>query len=165
MSPRSTRLDGDSVDAGDDSPFLSAADFFSLISLTVIFTLVALAAQQSDGAKEAHAASVGLGGSGPAVAIDDRTAYVAFIGGEDGLLVRVIPGHSQATQERLIAYNEDVDKTVQWIKQKLLDGIPPTEAVVYMDRKEQHGEAHRLFNEAWSSLLPYMPVTPLLSTR
>lgn len=132
--------------AEDDSPFLSIADFFSLVSLTVIYLIITFSPQAPVPESAIEAISGTASGTGPASATDAQTAYVAVLGQGDGLVVRVIvPGASTAEERQFALSDEGIGGANNWALSRLMSA-PATERVMfYMNTSEKHSEVHKAF--------------------
>lgn len=137
------------LDNDDDSPFLSMADFFSLISLTFIYIAVVFGTPiaASDSLEIVQAAEAK---PGTAVPRDPNKAYVALWPSDsaNGILIRVVPSHGATIQEKSIAFPaSDSDNVADWVTKTLDTGTPTDEVMLFLPRSEVRQEALSLFVE------------------
>lgn len=134
--------------AEDDSPFLSMADFFSLISLTVIYIVIAFSPQSPLSRQSVQIVSGVATASGPAADIDNRITYVSVLPNEQGVLLRVVSAGHGSIRERVVDSSEfAVVAAEQWLLERLNTEPVPEEVVFYFGAKDRTGAAHRLFHE------------------
>jgi hypothetical protein len=133
--------------AEDDSPFLSMADFFSLISLTVIYIIIAFSPQSPLTQNSFDVMTALASATGPASEIDNRVAYVSVLSFAPQLALRVVPAGRGQVRERLIAPRSPTDEHLEWLRTTLSSGTPPEKVVFYMGADDESGDAHRLFHE------------------
>lgn len=126
------------LQAEDDSPFLSIADFFSLISLSLIYLIVTFspAAPVNDSAVEAITGAAS--GTGPASATPTRIAYVVLVPSSTGLLVRVIqPGADTPAEHEFKLTDAGTLAASGWIVAQLLPN-PDIERVMFSMNANDH---------------------------
>jgi hypothetical protein len=131
----------------DDSPFLSIADFFSLVSLTVIYLVITFSPQTPATESAIEAVTGTASGTGPASAVNTKLAYVAVLGG-GGLVVRVIlPGSDAAEDKQFDASEKGGAEAQAWVLSKLGSQPDIERVMLYMNSGESRGELHKAFNE------------------
>jgi hypothetical protein len=144
----------------DDSPFLSMADFFSLISLTLIYAMLVLA-PSAPVPKDAVTILTGrMPSEGQQIAVDPGFAYVSIEADGDGYHVEYRwPTNSLYSDVRISGAIEDVRVARVWLTSALLVGPRPDRVVFYMRDDEIRPEAHRLFNLLQQSTKRGYPVS------
>lgn len=145
--------------AEDDSPFLSMADFFSLISLTVIYVIIAFSPQSPLTKNSVDLVTAMASATGPASEIDNRVAYVSVLSFAPQLALRVVPAGRGHLQERLIARRSPLSEQVEWLRATLSTGIAAERVVFYMGADDESGDAHRLFHELLKDTKKRFPVS------
>lgn len=144
----------------DDSPFLSIADFFSLISLAVIYIVISFAPQSpfsNTGIESVTATAVPTGLTST---LDPRFAYVSVLGASEGVLVRIIPARNQAPKQRNFGLDVTGENNArQWVLQTLRDSARPKRVLIYMRSDESRDGVHKLFDELLGTADVKYPVT------
>jgi hypothetical protein len=147
MTAKLPILPASGIQSEDDSPFLSIADFFSLISLTLIYLVITFSpsAPAVDSAIEAVTGTAT--GTGPASAADTRIAYVAVLSGEDGsLLVRLIPPGASAPDEKQFDLSDTgTDAASHWILSRLARNPEIDRVMFYMNVDDKQIRVHKAF--------------------
>jgi hypothetical protein len=151
--------------AEDDSPFLSMADFFSLISLTVIYIIIAFSPQSPLTQNSIDLMTAVASATGPASEIDNRVAYVSVLSFAPQLALRVVPAGRGQMQERLIAPRSPTNEQVEWLRTTLSTGTAAERVVFYMGADDESGEAHRLFHQLLKDTKKRFPVSLVLLER
>jgi hypothetical protein len=139
--------------AEDDSPYLSMADFFALISLTLIYVAMSLASPGQKSNSEIAVLSGAFSGSGPGSAVDPRTAYISVVSEDAQVVVRLIRmGPSVNTEIRIPADRPNAQTTLSWLEEHMAKGQKPTKAILYLELKAASPSAHKVMNELTSAL-------------
>lgn len=144
-------ISGD-FDAGgsgeDDSPFLSIADFFSLISLAVIYIVISFAPQSPFSNAGIESVTATAVPSGMTSTLDPRFAYVAVLGTTQGVLVRIVPPQNQTRVQRNFPLSGTGEQEAsRWALQILSRSAKPMRVLIYMHSDETRGDVHKLFDE------------------
>lgn len=146
--------------AEDDSPFLSIADFFSLISLAVIYIVISFAPQSPFSNTGIESVTTTAVPTGFTSTLDPQLAYVSVLGTSQGVLVRIIPAQNEAPMQRefsLAGTGEHDAK--QWALQKLAGSAKPKRVLVYMRSDESRDDVHHLFDDLLGTADLKYPVT------
>lgn len=141
------QLDVEERQAEDDSPFLSMADFFSLISLTVIYIIIAFSPQSSLSQNAIDVTTAVASAAGPASEINNRVAYVSILSSASKVVLRVVPAGQGSIQERLVAANSPTSEAVEWLQATLSVGPKAEKVLFFMGAEDRSGAAHLLFHE------------------
>jgi hypothetical protein len=151
LSPRS----GD-----DDSPFLSMADFFSLLSLTLIYISIAFAPA---GELPEDAIPVLLGRKaepGQTAAANAAYAYIELRSQEDGAALFVRPrGKTQPEILTISLEDPQIELASAWIDRELMRGSKPERVVATVSLRERNADLHRVFNRLVGSIRQDVPVS------
>jgi hypothetical protein len=141
-------LDDRPAAAEDDSPFLSMADFFSLISLTVIYIVIAFS-PQSPFANESVDVVRGVASAlGPASQIDNDIAYVSILSVAPNIVVRVMPaGNGDLTEFVATPDSQSIASAIAWTQEILASKLLPKRVIFYMGVADKSGRAHYLLYE------------------
>jgi hypothetical protein len=131
---------------GDDSPFLSIADFFSLIALTVIYIVIVFSPQSQISQTAVEAITGTATNVGPASPLQNKIAYVGLLPDGARVLIRVIHPEAGPVEERGISLSEEgYNSALAWLAMTLREGPAPTRVLFYLDGGESRAEANRLF--------------------
>jgi hypothetical protein len=131
----------------DDSPFLSMADFFSLISLSLIYAMIVLAPQSLVPEDAINVVSARATTAGQQSAVNSRFAYFSLYAETDDLRVSFRWPTLQLREDITISGSyRDLDTAVAWLERVLATNPSPDRLVFYMREDENRAEAHRLFN-------------------
>lgn len=144
----------------DDSPFLSMADFFSLISLTLLYAMLVLG-PQSPVPRDAISVLTGRApAEGQQVAVDPGFAYVSVENEGDAYRLQYRwPAKSIYYEVQVSGAIEDVQVAKVWLESSLLTGPSPDRVVFYIRDDETRSDAHRLFNLLQQSAKRLYPVS------
>jgi hypothetical protein len=147
----------------DDSPYLSMADFFSLISLTLIYVAMTLTFSGQKLNSEIAVLTGAFSGSGPASVVDARAAYITVVPEDRDVIVRLIRVSPSVNAEmRMEAGKVSVQTAVSWLKGHM-KGVPEADkAVLYIDLRAAPS-AHKLVNELTSALRKEIEVAVVFS--
>jgi hypothetical protein len=130
----------------DDSPFLSIADFFSLISLSLIYLIVTFSPSAPPSESAIETITGVASGAGPASAVPVRIAYVAVSSSQERLLVRVIQPGAAAPDERQFELSDVGTRAASyWILNELLGNSDVERVAFYMDVNERVNQVHKSF--------------------
>jgi hypothetical protein len=131
----------------DDSPFLSMADFFSLISLTLIYAMLILAPQAPVPEDAITVLSGRISADGQQSSVDAKFAFVSLEAEGDAYhLVYRWPKQRLYSDIRVSGSIADVHIASVWLDSELVTGPTPERVVFYLREDETRPEAHRLFN-------------------
>lgn len=147
--------------ADDDSPFLSMADFFSLISLTLIYISVVFA-PASPLPEDAIPVVLGrVAEPGQAVAANSTYAYVTLQSFRDGVQILVAPRGKTTTARPLTLAMEttELGPASSWIEGELLSAEIPERVIMRIQAGEQKSDVHRLFNALVADIRQRFPVS------
>ena len=134
--------------SGDDSPFISAADFFSILSLTLIYTLTFFNQPIPKSFSEVPVVSATITGTGMSAPAKSDVGYLSLISTESGIIVRIVPAQETTITEMEVLLTEDgVLQAEELVRLHLLTGVMPTKVVMYMDETEERATAHKLFHK------------------
>lgn len=144
----------------DDSPFLSMADFFSLISLTLIYISIVFA-PASPLPEDAIPVLLGrVAEPGQAVAANSTYAYVTVQSYQDGVQILAAPrGRTMARLLTLPMETTELGPASSWIEGQLLSAEVPDRVIMRIRAGEQKGDVHRLFNALVGSVRQRFPVS------
>lgn len=131
----------------DDSPFLSMADFFSLISMMLIYISIAVAAA-SPLPEDAIPVLLGrVADPKQAIAANPTYAYVTIESYQDGIGVHVTTrGKTTSQFLALPLETTDFGPAASWIEGQLLSAELPDRVIMRIRATEPRAEAHRIFN-------------------
>jgi hypothetical protein len=122
------------------------ADFFSLISLTVIYIIIAFSPQSPLTRDSIDVVSAVASATGPASEIDTRIAYVSILPSDPQLVLRVATG-TGSIKDRVVRSGSDARAAAEWLR-NILSAEPSLERVVfYLGAEDESGHAHRLFHK------------------
>jgi hypothetical protein len=139
--------------AEDDSPYLSMADFFALISLTLIYVAMSLTFSGQRSNSEISVLSGVFSGSGPGSAVDARAAYISVVSAEPQVVVRLIRmAPSVNTEIRIPADQPNAQVAMSWLEAQLMKDQRPSRAILYLELKTASPSAHKVMNELTSAL-------------
>jgi hypothetical protein len=131
-------------DAGDeDTVFVSLADLFSLLSLTIIY--VVLTFGQTTPANSEPVVASSFSGTGPGERVDPQDIYVTLEGRPEGIAFRVIQRDTPV--EKTIPVTQEVP---QIPKDWLLQTIPQSHSgmiYVYLSPEENDRTVRALFTD------------------
>lgn len=144
----------------DDSPFLSMADFFSLISLTLIYISIVFA-PASPLPEDAIPVLLGrVADSGQAIAANSTYAYLTVQSYQDGVQILVAPrGKTTPRALTLSLEATDLGPASSWIEEQLISAEIPDRVIMRIRAGEQKGDVHRIFNALVSSVRHRFPVS------
>lgn len=152
----------ESGSAEDDSPFLSIADFFSLISLAVIYIVISFAPQSPFANAGIESVTTTAVPSGMTSTLDPRFAYVSVLDSSQGVLVRIIPAQNQSPKQRNFPLTEAGEHSaLQWTLRTLRAPVQPKRVFVYIHVDEPTGEVHKVFDDILSAAGATYPVKPI----
>jgi hypothetical protein len=97
MAPLPGQSDLDS-ETDDDGVFVPIADLFSLLSLTVIYTVLTFGQTVPVTTEVEHVVQATLEGSGPGKPIDPRDVYLTFGVGQGGIVFYLTRNGTTSTQ-------------------------------------------------------------------
>jgi hypothetical protein len=145
-------LAADDLDASgsaeDDSPFLSIADFFSLISLAVIYIVISFAPQSpfsNTGIESVTATAVPTGLTST---LDPHLAYISVLGTSQGALIRIIPAQNQSPNQRAFSLGGTGEQAAKlWVLQTLAGSAHPKRVLIYLHSDETRDDVHKLFDD------------------
>jgi hypothetical protein len=149
----------ESSGAEDDSPYLSMADFFSLVSMTLIYVAMTLSFSGQKSESEIAVLTGAFSGTGPGSAVDPNTAYISvFTEGAQTVVRLVLPATSLTTETRFSPNVSNTDAAMAWLLDQLGKEFAPGKAVLYLDLTAAAPNAHKLMNELASTLQRTMEV-------
>jgi hypothetical protein len=132
---------------GDDSPFLSMADFFSLISLSLIYAMIVLAPQSPapEDSKKVSIGRVTKEKTQPTAAPNFAYVYVQSNG--DSLFIQFRWGAREIRRETTVSGStNDLAAAERWLKGVLSEIPAPDRIVFYMRGDDTRAETHRMLN-------------------
>lgn len=157
------------LDAGqspdDDSPFLSMADFFSLISLTLIYIVIVFAPQSPAVESSVDAIRAVAQGTGPASPIDTEIAYMAIFSEQDNFLLRYMHASATAQEELFPISAGGQTKGKDWLLAQLQTGEPPKRIVFYIRSNEPNAEVHKVFNQLTQAMTDRFAVSTVFLSQ
>lgn len=131
----------------DDSPFLSMADFFSLLSLTLIYAVMKLAPQSLPSENPAEVRFGRSADDSGEMVANSKYAYVSLLSRGDAYGIEFqLPTHSIYAAISVSGAESDVAVATDWLSNLLVSSPHPERVVLNMPRSENRPEAHRLFN-------------------
>jgi hypothetical protein len=144
----------------DDSPFLSIADFFSLISLALIYSMIVFA-PQSPVPEDAVSVLAGRVTNAPQnSSLDPRFAAVTIEPTSDGYAIEYSwPAEQILLDAKVSGVSEDVRVAIDWLNTVLATSPSPDRIIFMMDAEENRPEAHRLFNKLAQAAKAKYPVS------
>lgn len=144
----------------DDSPFLSMADFFSLISLTLVYISIVFA-PASPLPEDAIPVLLGrVAEPGQAVAANLTYAYVTVQSYQDGVQILATPrGRAASNPLVLPIETTELGAASSWIEGQLLAAEIPDRVIMRIRAGEQRAEVHRIFNALVGSIRQRFPVS------
>jgi hypothetical protein len=136
----------------DASVFETAADFFSLLSLAIVYMAVIFGLAGGSG-ELVSVERLSAGGSGTTVPFDPTTAFVGFLPRESGMLVRLQTPGGEVVVEREWPITEDGEMaSIEWVVATLGDDRKIEKVVCFVSQDEDRGEVHRAFHRLISRL-------------
>lgn len=156
-------LDNQLPHSEDDSPFLSMADFFSLISMTVIYIVIAFSPQSPLASESVNVVTGVAAAFGPASQIDNDVAYVSVLSAAPNVLVRVMPpGNGSLTELVVTADPQGTAHAVAETQALLSSHVAPKRVIFYMGVADESGRAHLLLHELLKATKQKMEVSLVL---
>jgi len=139
---------GRSVLGRDESVFIAAADFFSLLSICTIYALVVIRSGSPGGsvAEAAHPVEVA---NISAQELVTTVLYVALEPGESTLNVKMIPPPAKSALIRTFALTEtEVEPAASWAAERVGHSPVAFEKIIcYLPASEDRALAHKFLNE------------------
>lgn len=134
------------IDQEDDSPYLSMADFFSLLSLTLIFATVVLTPAPSTPEKSVQVTAGRLSKIPLDGNMDLKTVYVALRPTQDDEAeLRVARAGMRTAQSiQISTVKPDYANIEKWLKSEMEVGSPPSSVVFYYDGDRTQRNAYVL---------------------
>ena len=139
---------GRNVLGRDESVFIAAADFFSLLSISTIYALVVIRSgapggSVSDVARPVETASVS------AQELVTNILYVALEPEDSSLNVKVIVPRATAAITRAFKFDDaDVEPAVNWAYDRVAGSSARFEKIIcYLPAMEKRALAHKFLNE------------------
>jgi hypothetical protein len=131
----------------DDSPFLSMADFFSLISLSLIYSMLVLAPQTPLPQDAINVINGRLTTSEQDRAVNPHFAYIGLESRADAFRLRLVWNEWRLNEETEVSGTlSDIQNASEWIHQHLASHAAPERVIFHMRDDELPSEGHRLFN-------------------
>lgn len=149
---------------GDDSPYLSLADFFSLLSLTLIFIAVAVPSR-APLPRDASPVLVGRNTiNNQEVAADPRFAYIYTYGKDEALEADIIgAGGSERRTYSLGLGDEDLEDEalimLSWIRLRR----EPTRIILVLPNESGDPRSHQQAIRLLKVIREYYPTSVVLS--
>jgi len=141
-----------------DSAFVSAADFFSLISLSLIYVVIVVAGPAMPGTNAVTWVNTAQQASG--AASGENLTFVVLVPDPEGVRFRVYREKTNLSTERLVHLTPGGQADVKEWLATILKNEPEQERVVFhLGTGEQPPEAHKLFNELLESTQEKYPTT------
>lgn len=143
-----------SVDPPDDAGvFETAADFFSLLSLAIIYMAVMFGLSGGSG-ELASATRLAAGGSGMTAPFDPTTAYLALVPGRSEMLLRLqTPSGATVLERVLTASAQGESEAVTWALTTLRDDHKVVTVICFLSADEDEAWVHRSFNRLVAKLM------------
>ncbi len=136
----------------DTGVFETAADFFSLLSLAIIYMAVIFGLAGGSG-ELVNVERLSAGGSGATVPFDPTTAFVGILPRESGMLVRLQTPSGEVVLERVWPITEDGERaSIEWVLATLGGDHKVEKVVCFVSQDEDRGEVHRAFHRMISRL-------------
>lgn len=140
------------VEADDAGVFETAADFFSLLSLAIIYMAVIFGLAGGSG-DLVNVERLSSGGSGATVPFDPTTAFVGILPRESGMLVRLQTPSGEVLLEQVWPITEDGERaSIEWVLATLGGDHKVEKVVCFVSQEEDRGEVHRTFHRMISRL-------------
>jgi hypothetical protein len=135
------------VDAQEEAGvFETAADFFSLLSLAIIYMAVIFGLSGGSG-DLMTVTRLAAGGSGATVPFDPTFAYVAVLPERSGMLVRLQTPSGEVVLDRLWPVSDQGEtEAISWVLSTLSDDQSVAKVVCHLSPDEDRGSVHRAFN-------------------
>ena len=159
-------LTDESLASGDDdASLLSMADFFSLLSLALIYMAVVFGSPSGprsivEGSVEVVRASVV--GVGPAASVVEGMAYVSILPVKGAAAVRVLAPGSSISEKNVALDTIDTTRVSEWVVEQLAKGAQIQKVTIYMAGEDPRPEVNLRFMSVLRGVQKKYPVVRVI---